>query len=99
VSRAGVRARRARLTAAGQWTNCPAWSPSSVLKKPERPPAVTEAQQRLERALAAREVFLRVSGTLGWQRARTERRAASVARLRARRLAGYKNELHKTGGM
>jgi hypothetical protein len=75
VSRAGRRARRERLIAAGLWT------PAAVLAASER-----EQDDSRMRALAAeRGDWLREVGLVGWQREQDRRRAARLERYRNQR--------------
>jgi hypothetical protein len=75
MSRAGRRARRERLIAAGLW------EPSTVLAESERTPD----DSRTRALLADRDAWIREAGVLGWQREMNRRRASRLAAARSAR--------------
>jgi hypothetical protein len=75
VNRAGRRARRERLIAAGLWT------PTAILAASER----EQEDNRARALIAERDAWIREVGLLGWQRAQARRRAARIAAGRDRR--------------
>lgn len=82
MSRAGRRARRTRLIAAGQWTPAAGQAPAI------RPPRGEQAEHdRLGALLRERDGWITAVGILGWQREQVRRRAIRCARLRSERLA------------
>lgn len=70
MSRAGRRARRERLIAAGLW------EPSSILAASERTPE----DNRTRALIADRDAWIRETGILGWQREQNRRRAAKLGK-------------------
>jgi hypothetical protein len=74
VSRAGWRARRERLIAAGLW------EPSAILAASEREPEGNRARA----FIAERDDWLREVGSDGWQREQNRRRASRTAATRQR---------------
>jgi hypothetical protein len=75
VSRAGRRARRERLIAAGLW------EPSTILAANDRTPD----DNRVRALIADRDAWVRETGLLGWQREQDQRRAERLERYRNQR--------------
>jgi hypothetical protein len=86
VSAAGRRARRQRLIAAGLW------GPSTILEAR----AVKADEDRSAALFAQRDLWLSVSGSLGWQQEQVRRRAERNVRLRtAREARALESQLRK----
>ena len=85
MSRAGKRARRQRLIAAGQW------QPSSILAAAPG----KAAEDRAAAIFAERDLWVSTGGTLAWEREQARRRGERNTRIRERRLAHYRPALRE----
>jgi hypothetical protein len=77
VSRAGRWVRRERLIRSGQWT------PTTALRSEPARPKLEE--ERIRALIADRDSWIAAVGITGWHREQARRRAARLARSRARR--------------
>lgn len=85
MSRAGREARKARLIAAGLWNED--WTPSQILERQKAAEALKRDERRRSALVAEKASWIAQHGSISWEREVARRRAESIKRSRARRLA------------